>query len=273
MKSWKIIILFIVVIILAGSGIVLSGIWKDKSTVKKIEYTGATTLSKEELFDFAKLSDSLIESNTLSLEMVESRIAKHPNVKKANVSRSGSTIKIEITEKNPFATATNGKDVFLIDDQLTLYNLKKEHRDLDIPVISGLAQNTDLNNYGKDDLKNLKIAQYIISQSIKLNKSLYNYISEISFSDSNNIIIFTSDDATPVYFIEYCQLMKKNESISQVKDINYTALRDEIKRKLLCLNGFLKQVRVYKQSGSFASIDMRYNDMIVVKNKRINIDQ
>lgn len=273
MKSWKIIILFVLVIILTGSGIVLSGKWKDKSTVKKVEYTGSTTLSKEELFEYAKLSDSLIATNTLSLEMIESRIAKHPNVKKVNVTRSSSTIKIEITEKNPFATATNGKDVFLVDDQLTLYNLKKEHRDLDIPVISGLAQNTDVNNYGKDDLKNLKIAQYIISQSIKLNKSLYNYISEISFSDTNNIIILTSDDATPVYFTEYSSLMKHNETLSQVRDINNTSLREEIKKKLLYLNGFLKQVRVYKQSGSFVSIDMRYNDMIVVKNKRINIEQ
>lgn len=273
MKNWKIIILFSVVIVLACSGIVLSGKWKDKSSVKKIEFTGATTLSKEELFDFAKLSDSLIESNALSLEMIESRVVKHPNVKKANVSRSGSTIKIDITEKNPFAAATNGKEVFLVDDQLTLYTLKKEHRDLDMPVISGLAQNTDVNNYGKDDLKNLKIAQYIISQSIKLNKSLYNYISEISFTDSNNIILFTSDDATPVYFIEFSQLIKKYEPLSQVKDINNTALRDAIKYKLLYLNGFLKQVRVYRQSGSFASIDMRYNDMIVVKNKRINFGQ
>jgi cell division septal protein FtsQ len=273
MKRWKISILFVIVIILAGSGIVLSGKWKDKSTVKKIEFSGSTTISKEELFDYAKLSDSLIVSNVLTLEMIESRISKHPNVKKANVTRNGSTIKIDITEKNPFATATNGKDVFLVDDQLTLYNLKKEQRDLDIPVISGLASNTDMNDYGKDDLKNLKIAQYIISQSIKLNKSLYNYISEISFADSNNIIIMTSDDATPVYFIEYQGLIKHNETLSHVRDINNTSLREEIKKKLLYLNGFLKQVRVYKQSGSFASIDMRYNDMIVVKNKRINIEQ
>ena len=272
MKNWKIIILLSIVIILAGTSIVLSGLWKDRSTVSKVEITGSTTLSREELYEFAKLSDTLIESNALTLEMIEGRISKHPNVKTANVSRHGQIIKIEITEKNPFAVAVNGKSMFLVDDQLTLYSLKKEHRDLDIPVISGLSASADINNYGKEDLKNLKIAQYIISQSIKLNKGLYNYISEISFTDSNNIILFTSDDATPVYFIEYKELVKRGEPEHVVKDIKFDALREEIKKKLLYLNGFLKQVRVYKQSGSFASIDMRYNDMIVVKSKRINMD-
>ncbi|HEY3250425.1 MAG TPA: FtsQ-type POTRA domain-containing protein, partial [Ignavibacteria bacterium] len=97
MKNWKIIILFVFVTILAFSSIVLSGLWKDRSTVKKIELTGNTTLSKEEIFDFAKLNDTLIQSNSLSLEIVESRILKHPNVKSVNVNRNGSTIKIEIT--------------------------------------------------------------------------------------------------------------------------------------------------------------------------------
>ncbi len=272
MRSMKPVILFVLAVITAGSGIVLSGLWKDRSTVKNIEFTGNTTLSREEVFEFAKLSDTLIESNTLTLEMIESRISKHPNVKKANVSRTGATIRIEITEKNPFAIAANGKNMFLVDDQLTLYTLKKEHRGLDIPVISGLSQFTDIDNYGRNDLKHMKIGQFIIGQSIKLNKSLYNYISEISFADSGSIVLYTTDDATPVYLLDYSELIRKNETYNQVCDINNDDLRAEIKKRLLYLNAFLKQVRVYKQTGSFASIDMRYNDMIVVKNKRINAE-
>lgn len=273
MNKMKLFILFVFVIVLAGSSVVVSGLWKDKSTVKSIEFRGNTTLSKEEVFEFARLSDTLIGSNVLSLEMIESRISKHPNVKSVNVSRSSTNIRIEISEKKPFAVVTNGNNMFLVDDQLTLYNLKREHMNLDIPVISGLSRITDMNNYGKDDLKNLKIAHYIISNCMKLNKSLYNYLSEISFADSNNIVMYTSDDVTPVYFIEYNDLNKKNEPVSKFRDINNNELRNRIKKNLLFLNGFLKQVRVYKQTGSFEFIDMRYNDMIVVKNKRINIEQ
>ena len=275
MKNWKIVILFTIVIIFTFSSIVLSGLWKDKSTVKKVELFGNTTLSKEEIFDFAKLNDSIICTNTLSLEIIEGRIAKHPNIKKVVVTRNNAMIRIEISEKNPFAVATDGKDMFLVDDQLSLYTLKKEHRDIDLPVISGLSEETDINVFGRDDLKTLKIAQYIISEAVKINKSLYNYISEINFSDSNQIVLISSDDATPIYFVDYSSLIKKDkfESITSAKDINNSSLRNTIDRKLVLLNAFLKQVRVYKTVNSFKYIDIRYSDMVVVKNNNQIIEQ
>jgi cell division septal protein FtsQ len=268
MRNWKLVILFVVIIIFTFSSIVLSGLWKDKSTIKRVELTGNTTLSKEEIFDFAKLNDSVICSNALTLEMIESRISKHPNIKKVVVSKDAAIVKIDISEKNPFAIASNGKEMFLVDDQLTIYNLKKEHKDIDLPVITGVSDQMSVNTFGKNDLKDLKIAQYIISQSIKINKSLYNYISEISFADSTQIQLVTSDDATPVFFIDYSSLLRKEkfETVNAVRDINNASLRTAIDNKLVQLNGFLKQVRVYKTTNSFKYIDMRYNDMIVVKN-------
>lgn len=267
MRNWKIILLFVVIIIFTFSSIVLSGLWKDKSTVRGVEITGNTTLSKEEIFDFAKLNDSMIFSNALTLEMIEGRISKHPNIKKVVVSRDASTVKISISEKNPFALVSNGKEMFLVDDELTIYNLKKEHSDLDLPVITGISDELNVNTFGKNDLKDLKIAQYIISKAVKINKSLYNYISEINFSDSNQLALVTSDDATPVYFIDYSAVMKKERLLSpeKVRDINNTSLRNEIDSKLLQLDGFLKQVRVYKSANSFKYIDMRYNDIVIVK--------
>lgn len=267
MRNWKLIIFFVVIIIFTSTSIVLSGLWKDKSTVKKVELTGNTTLSKDEIFNFAKLNDSLISSNELTLEMIEGRISKHPNIKKVIVSKSDATVKIEISEKNPFAVASNGKEMFLIDDQLSVYNLKKEHANIDLPVITGLSDQMNVNTFGKNDLKDLKIAQYIISESIKINKSLYNYISDISFADSNMIVLTTSDDATPIYFIEYNTLLKKEkfESLNNVRDVNNASLREAIDKKLLQLYGFLKQVRVYKNLNSFKYIDMRFKDMIVTK--------
>lgn len=267
MRNWKLILFFVIIIIFTSTSIVLSGLWKDKSTVKRVELNGNTTLSKDEIFDFAKLNDSLISSHELTLEMIEGRISKHPNIKKVVVSKSDAVVKIEISEKNPFAIASNGKEMFLIDDQLTVYNFKKEHSNIDLPVITGLSDQMSVNTFGKIDLKELKIAQYIISQSIKINKSLYNYISDISFADSTQIILMTSDDATPVYFIDYNALLKKErfETVNNVRDINNESLRNTIDNKLLQLYGFLKQVRVYKTLNSFKYIDMRFNDMIVTK--------
>ena len=275
MKKWKLVSLFVLVILFAFSGIVLSGYWKDKSTVRTVELNGNITLSKEELFAFAKLSDSVICSNGLSLEMIESRIAKHPNIKKTVVSKNNGIVKIEISEKNPFAAATNGTGILLVDDELTLYKLKKEQLNLDLPVISGLSAELNTGTYGKDDLRYLKIAKYIISQSVKLNKSLYNYISEINFSDTNQIVIITSDDASPVYFIDYSYLQgrEKLETLNSLRDINNSSLRDAVDTKLLQLNGFLNQVRVYKPVNSFKYIDLRFNDLLIIKNNNQPIEQ
>jgi cell division septal protein FtsQ len=273
MKNYKVIIAFVFVILLVSSSIVLSGFWKDKSTVKRVELYGNTTLSKEEIFDFAKLNDSIICSNSLTLDMIESRIAKHPNIKKVYVVRESAAIKIEVSEKNPFAIATNGKEIYLVDDQLTMYPLKKEQRDIDLPVISGMSSQLDLTNFGKDDLKNLKIAQYIISETIKMNKSLYHYISEISFLDSNGINIYSSDDAVPIYLLEYESLSNGKDKESSQRNINNTVLRTALDTKLVYLSNFLRQVRVYKTNNSFAYIDMRYSDMIVVKNNKMPVTE
>jgi len=268
LKNWKVIILFSAVLIFAFSSIVLSGFWKDKTTTRSAELSGNITLSREEIFEFAKLNDSLICSNSLTLEMIEARIAKHPNLKKVVVTKDKGVVKIEVAEKNPFAAASNGKDLFLVDDQLIMYNLKKEQTNIDLPVISGLSGELNTGTYGKEDLKNLKIAQYIIRQSIKINKSLFNYISEINFSDTNRIILFTSDDAVQLFFVHYNNLLKreKYQTLQMVRDINNESLRNEIDSKLVQLNAFLKQVRVYRPANSFKYIDMTYSDIIIIKN-------
>jgi cell division septal protein FtsQ len=270
MNKYKAISAFVFVIGIIAAAIIFSGLWKDKSTVKKVELYGNTTLSKEEIFDFAKLSDSTISANSLTLDMIESRIAKHPNIKKVNVTRESGTIKIEISEKNPFAIVTNSKEMFLVDDQLTMYPFKKEQKDIDLPVVSGLSAQMDMTNFGKNDLANLKIAQYVIASTIKLNRSLYHYISEVSFLDTNGINIITSDDAVPIYMVDYTSLHGTDgKDVSH--DISNPVLKKDINRKLVYLNNFLKQVRVYKTSNSFAYIDMRYNDMIVVKNNKMPV--
>jgi len=275
LRQYKIIIAFVLVILLTFSSIVISGKWKDKTNVKKIELIGNTTLSKEEIFDFAKLSDSLISSNALTLDMIEGRISKHPNIKKVNVTRESADIKIEISEKNPFAVASTGKDIFLVDDQLSLYTFKKENINIDLPVISGLSSQLDLEEYGKDDMLKLKVAQYIICKSIKLNRSLYHFISEISFTDSTGIILYSFDDATPIYFLDYGSVVPKDKfsAAISVKDIANPSLRSAIDVKLVYLNNFLKQVRVYKTKNSFLYVDLRYNDMVIIKNNKLSASE
>lgn len=272
MRKYKAIILFTFVLLLTFTGIVLSGYWKDRTNLKKIVITGNMTLSKEEIFDFAKLNDSLLLSNSISLEVIETRIAKHPNIKNVNATRENGIVKIGISEKTPFALVTNGKNVFLVDDALNLYNLKKENNNIDLPVVSGLSHELEISYLSKTDLRNLKIAQYIISKAVKIDRILYNFISEINFSDSSGITLYTSEDVTPVYLLDYSSLQYKIKGSEAVKeiDINNAGFRNTIDKKLIYLVSFLKQVIVYKSRFSFAFVDLRYNDILVVKNNKFS---
>lgn len=271
MIKLKTIVFLIIVILFAGSSVFLSGLWKDKKYIKAIEFNGGTTLTKDEVFDYAKLTDSLIMSNSLSLEAIESRILKHPNIKSVHVSKESAIINIDIMEKDPFALGTNGKRMFLIDDKLNLYNIKRENRNLDLPVVSGLSKILDIGNYDRSDMRNLKIAQFIIKQVLKTDKMLYNYISEISFSDSAGIIFYSSEDGTPIYFMDFDEVNVLSKQPVEIKNIEITnnILRDIIKQKLIYLDNFLKQVIVYKSKNAFAYIDLRYRDMVLVKNNNV----
>lgn len=272
MTRVKTIFLLTLVVLIAGSSIVLSGLWKDKKYIKAVEFDGGTTLSKDEVFEFAKLNDSLIMSNALTLDVIESRISKYPNIKSVHVTRESALIKIEISEKDPFALVTNGKKMFLIDDKLNLYSFKKENRNIDLPVISGLSEMLDINNYGRNDIKNLKIAQFLIKQALKTNKVLYNYISEINFSDSTGIILYSSEDATQIYFLDYDEINSISKHPVDIKNLEITnnSFREIIKQRLIYLDSFLKQVIVYKSRFCFANIDLRFQDMILVKNNSIS---
>ena len=131
-----------------------------------------------------------------------------------------------------------------------------------------MSKDVDLDYLTSTDLRNLKIAQYIISKSAKIDRVLYNFISEINFSDSVGITLYTTEDATPVYLIDYSFLdyqVRHSQAVKEV-DINDSEFRNTLDEKLLYLVNFLKQVIVYKSRFSFAYVDLRYKDMVVVKN-------
>jgi hypothetical protein len=140
------------------------------------------------------------------------------------------------------------------------------------PSYSDLSNELDLSYLSASDLRNLKIARYIISKSVKIDRILYNFISEISFSDSSGITIFTSEDVTPVYLLDYNSLaytMRNTVPVREI-DINNNEFRNVLDEKLLCLSSFLKQVIVYKSRFSFAYVDLRYKDIVVVKNNQFS---
>ncbi|MGH2574526.1 MAG: hypothetical protein ACRDFC_02380, partial [Ignavibacteria bacterium] len=137
-----------------------------------------------------------------------------------------------------------------------LYNFKKENESINLPVISGLSGIQDINNFSQDAYNKLYLARFIINQMINIDKFLYNYISEINFLDSTGVVLYTFDDAVPVYLIDF----------KDYENFDNEFFNNKIREKLIYLNNFLKQVALYKNKNSFICVDLRYQDIVVVKN-------
>jgi cell division septal protein FtsQ len=270
MKKLKIILSLGLVTAVAFSGIIFSGKWKDKSNPKTIELSGNTTLSKDEIFEFTRLNDSLLMSDTLNLQIIEERILKHPNINSVNVKRDGSNLLIEISEKEPFAIViSNVNPPLMLDDKLNLYTYKKENINLNLPVVSGFSNELDISSVSKEDYLKLKLAHFIISRMNAIDKILFNYISEIHYGDSASITLYTLEDAVPVYLVDYSSLSPELLRLNyyQYFNVNNETLRSLISERLARLYNFVKQVMLYRTKSSIEYVDLRFKDMVVVKNK------
>lgn len=268
-RQYKLALAFTLVIILTCSSIVLSGYWKDNNSVNSIVMKGNVSLTKDEIFSFAKLTDSLIKNNDLSLEIIESRIAKHPNIKKINVTRRSSVITIEIWEKDPFAVVVNKSKMFFLDNELNIFPIKKEKNEIDVPVLSGFSDSLDLNRVTADDYTKFKTSKYIISRATKIDKLMSNSISEINFSDPACLNIYLIEGATLVNLVDYSSVRIYDGSLVSLSapDVMNSNFRREINLKIYTLYNFLKQVLLYRGSNSYERIDMRYDNMLVAKNR------
>lgn len=265
--KYKFIFLLFLITVFSFSAVVLSGYWRDKNNLRNVKLSGNTTISKGELFSFAHLSDSLLMSNSLPLKTIEERISKHQNIKNVIVKTDGTDMIIEVAEKDPFAIVTNGKQLFLVDDAMNVYGFRKENNSLNIPVVSGMKQDFDINNISSADFDKLRVAHFIISKMVSMDKMLFNYISEIAFTEPSQIILYTYEDAVPVYFVDYGNLKVENTNLNLKDNINNKVLQDKISEKLVLLYNFIKQVSVYKQHKAFNYVDLRYNDIVIVKNR------
>jgi hypothetical protein len=263
--------------------IFFSGSWRDVRNLKDVKLIGNTTLTKEELFSFARLNDSLICSGSLSLQIIEERLSKHPDIQSVNASTVSGDLIIDITEKNPFAMIIRtGESPLMVDDKLNLYNYKKEHKNIDVPVISGLSENIDITNVSKEDHIRLKIAQYIIGKANNINRMLFKFISEISFRDTSCLLLYCGDNAAKVLLVEYSSLRDIRYFINdpdvrkysvildmdqyQLVNIKNDLFRTVLDEKLVLLNGFLRKVLPYKDQNAYNCIDLRYRGSIIVRN-------
>ena len=251
--SVKKIILMLIVLFVAASAL-MSIKWRSENVYEKITVSGNYTITREEILNSARLKDTVLNSSEVNLSVIQDRIMKHPEVKKVFVSEElPSELKIEIVERRPVAILNGENEMKLIDDDLENFAFKNFNKLYDLPVISGVRiENTPnpKNKYNKNDLR---LALFIILNSYKESKSMYNNISEISLSDSNKIIVYMSEDSSPFYF--------PRDKKASIADPEYQNL---LLNKLRIFDSYIKQSMDNHLKKNINYVDLRYTNQIVV---------
>jgi cell division protein FtsQ len=251
MKIRKYLILILPLLIFTGAYYAFK--WRDNDTVEKIFVEGNITIEREEILKIARLTDTVMNAGDVNIDLIQDRVLKHPEVKKVFVSRELPTdLKIQIVERKPVAIINSGHELLLVDDELEIFPFKNMKKIFDLPLISGIRTEIkpNVDKFNKDDLR---LALYIIINSYKKSKFLYNNISEVNLSKTDRIILYLSEDSSPVY------LPRRNDVT--IADKSYQNLIDE---KLDVLTGYVNTNLEEHVNSRVNYVDLRFSNHVVV---------
>jgi cell division septal protein FtsQ len=253
----KIGIIAILVLAVIASTVFLANKWRNDVYFTKLTVEGNYTIDRNEILAVARLKDdSSVNIEELNIDLIQDRIANHPEVKKVFVSKEPpAELKIQIIEKNPIAILNSGSEAKLIDDELEIFPFSNYEKMLDLPVISGLKVRPTKIDPDKLDEEDLRIAAFIITNARKEGKSLLYQISEVNMSDSEKVVVYSNDGAVPFYFPRL-----KYKSIA---DKEY---QDLIKSKLDVYQEFCD--KILGNQKNILYVDLRFSNQVVVNHKR-----
>jgi len=233
---------------------ILSVKWRSETEINKITITGNYTINREEILNAARISDSSAITEEVNIDLIRNRISNHKEIKKVFVSLElPSELKIEIIERRPVAVINGENEIMLVDDELEIFPFKNAVKMYDLPVISGVR--TELkpdpaNRYNKEDLR---LALFLILNTYRTSKATYNFISEVSLSDTDKVIVYMAEDSSPFYFPK-----KTNESISN------TEYQELLLNRIVVFENYLKQSLDDHLRKDIKYVDLRYENKVIL---------
>lgn len=254
--SGKKTILLLIILFIAASAL-LSLKWRSNTDIDKITVSGNHTISREEILSAARLNDSAFNTGEINIDIIQDRIQKHPEVKKVFVSRElPSELKIEIIEKRPLAILNSESEMKLVDDELDVFPYKNSSKLYDLPVISGVRFESSPDPKKRYNREDLRLGLFLIINSFRESRAMYNNISEINLSDTEKVIVYLTEDSCPFYFPR-----ERNASISN-PDYQQMLLN-----KLEVFESYIRQSLDNHLKESTNYVDLRFSNQVIVNFK------
>jgi cell division protein FtsQ len=243
--------LFLLIPLLVGFAAIclLASEWQTSLRVKRIEIDGAHILPHHLLLEAVNVpTQSLLD--TVDLYRIQKRLEEQPFVKTATVSRSyPDAIYITITEREPIASIGT-TSLLYIDTAAVLLPAIETAVPLDLPIISGVPE-VKATEIGKV-IKNSEVqtAIELLNTAIKVDSSLYHFISEVDMKGGQDIEITTTEPP-----------------------VNILVGRGDFLKKLFIFQKFWSQFIKSENVQNVQYFDLRFDDQVVVKWNSSNNNQ
>lgn len=258
MSKAKIIGLILLVGVSITTVVVFANKWRNNLNYDKITIEGNHTIPSTDILEIARLKeDSTINLDELNIDAIQDRISKHPEIKKAFVSKEPpDELKIEVVEKRPIAVLNTSTGIKLIDDELEVFPYRNIEKIYDLPVISGIRVEDNIKGLSNINQNELRTALFIVLNAFKENKGLYNNISEINIADSTKLIVYSNEKSVPFYF-----------PYSNTQDIKNTEYQELMRGKMKLYDNFMNNVFTKIMNKEIEHVDLRFSNQVVVKYK------
>ena len=199
-----------------------------------------------EIGTYRSLVSEVMQDNTKQdkISEITKKIEDHPYVKAARVSKHyPSQIKIEIMERVPIAIVNKDPMVLLDQSGFVLPDLGNLSNHI-LPVMSNFNSDEEFYPHGKQALSvNIIECISLLSQLKEHYDGLYDNLSEIKMSASNEIELILADQPTHIFL--------GNQDIDS---------------RINILKEFEKELRPRSISG-YSYLDIRYNNQIIAKRR------
>lgn len=238
----------IILVILLGLITYAAWWWCESSgfvTLKSVRIHGNRLLTEREIRQVIQLPRS-ISLLRLSPAVIRRRLESQPYVQAANVSRRfPDQLIITIYERKPFCYLALNK-IFLSDSSGVVLPLPATNYKANFPIITGFEADSARLPIGKRaQLPQLQQALLFLRTAVKVTPDFYTHISEVHRASKGELIVFTTDGGTPIYF----------------RPGDFT-------RQLTVIEQFQRVLQQRRTFADYQYIDLRWDKQIIVKERK-----
>jgi cell division protein FtsQ len=231
-------LILLIALIVIGAG--ASG-WHKDLTVEAIAVEGNRVVSVQEILALTNIKAGATLS-AIELTEIRERILKNAFIKDVTVRRDlPGTIVISAIERTPVAFINAGELISCDENGVVMPHIVSPEI-LNLPIISGIQNMEHIQPGTVIANTDARDALMLLLYTAEIDSSMFQMISEVRPFNDGELMIYTTDSGVPVMIG-----------------------RGRITEKIAILSSFWKEVVRSGTAGQFESIDVRFQDQVIVR--------